>query len=316
MIGRVAIPSLLLAVAVAAGAQSLALARSAARQGNVDTALAQAQQVVAGNPRSAEAHTLLCKLYGSIDQLEEAVHECEAARDLQPGSSDVVLDLARAYGARADHAGALTGMRMVGRIRENFEKAVQLNGKSVDALSDLGEFYVSAPGVVGGGLDKARSLVPKMQAVSPARAHRLAGMIAAKAGDAETAEAEFKQQYAAGHSPEAYVDLANFYRKRKQWDQSAENAAKAIAVDTKHGPDTLDAARILLEEKRSLPFAQKALHEYLGSPQESAVMYAASAHVLLGQSLDASGDKAAAQAEYQAAHGLAKDYAAARKALR
>ena len=133
----------------AAVAQSLAIAHALARQGKADAAIAQARGVLAGSPRSAEAHELLCQLWRSIDRFDDAVHECEAARDLQSGNSGYSLELARSYGAKADHAGALTGMRMVGRIRDSFERAAQLDPKSVDALSDLGEFYVEAPSLVG-----------------------------------------------------------------------------------------------------------------------------------------------------------------------
>ncbi len=297
------------------GAQSLALAKSAARQGKADEAITQLQQVIATNPRSAEAHLLLCRVLGSIDLFEAAVRECETARDLQPSNSDTVLTLARAYGARADHAGALTGMRMVGRIRENFEKAAQLDPKSVEALSDLGEFYVEAPGVAGGGLDKARALLPKLEAVSSARAHRLAAMIAVKAGDYERAEAEFAAELALEHSPEAYVDLANYYRKRKMWPQSAQNAVLAIQKDTKHGPDTIDAARLLIDEKREETVAQKGLRDYLAAAQPSGVTPAAAVHTLLGQSLNSTGSGPAAKEQFAAALALAHDYVPARKAL-
>ena len=46
-------------------------------------------------------------------------------------------------------------------------------------------------------------------------------MIAQKKGDAATAEAEFKEAVAAAKSPDAWVDLAQFYqqqdRRIKQW---------------------------------------------------------------------------------------------------
>lgn len=294
-------------------AQSLTLARSSARQGNVDVAIAQTQQILTGTPRSVEAHALLCQLYGSIDQFDEAIKACEAARDLQPGSSNNVLQLALVYGARAEHAGAFTGMRMVGKIRENFERAVQLDPKSVEALSDLGQFYVEAPGVVGGGLDKARSVVTRLQPLSAVRADRLAGMIAAHAGDTAAAEAAFARELAAEHSPEAYVDLANYYRKRKLWEQAAQNAVLAIQKDEKHGPDSLDAAKILIDMKRDLPAAQKALRDYLAAPQATTVKPVAQVHTLLGQALAAAGDDAGAQQQYAAALAVAKEYAPAKK---
>lgn len=315
MIRRLGLTATTMLLCTAVHAQSLTTAKLSARQGKADVAIAQVQQVLGTEPGNAEAHLLLCRVFGSIDQFEAAVKECENARDQQPSDSDTVLALARAYGARADHAGALTGMRMVGRIRENFEKSVQLNPRNIEALSDLGEFYVEAPGMVGGGVDKARALLPKLQALSPARAHRLAGMIAAKSGDYTLADSEFAQELAEEHSPEAYVDLANYYRKRKMWDQSAQNATLAIQKDTRHGPDTIDATRILLEEKRDLPVAQRALREYLTTAQPTGVMPAAAVHTMLGEALKETGNKAGAQEQFAAALSLAHDYAPARKVV-
>ena len=302
-------------VAPWAGGQSLAVARAAARQGKAAVAIAESRKLLAADGKNADAHALLCSLYASLDEVDATIHECEAVLDLRPGSSEAALELARAYGAKADHAGALTGMRMVGRIRENFERAAQLDPQSVEALSDLGEFYVDAPAIVGGGVDRARSLVPRLAALSPARSHRLAGMIAAKAGDTATAESEYAQELAVAHSPEAYVDLANYYRKRKLWEGAEANAVLAIGKDMAHGPDSVDAARLLIEIKRNLPVAEGALRGYLAHEQQSAATPFARVHVILGQLLQQRGDTAGAQQQFAQALELVPDYEPARKAL-
>ena len=299
-----------------AGAQSLAIAHALARQGRADAAIAQTRGVLAGSPRSADAHELLCLLFRSIDRYDDAIHECEAARDLQSGSSAFWLELARSYGAKADHAGALTGMRMVSRIRDSFEHAAQLDPKSVDALSDLGEFYVEAPSLVGGGSDKARAIVAQLRPLSAERAHRLAGMIAARAGDTATAHAEFADELALTHSPEAYVDLAVYQKKRKDTAAAAAGAALAIQKDTAHGPDTIDAAQVLLDLRSSPDLVERALRDYLSKDQLSTVTPAAKVHTMLGQVLLARGDALGAREQFTQALALAADYEPARKALR
>ncbi len=302
-------------VAAPVPAQTIAQARALAHQSKADAAISQARAVVAASPRSFEAHKLLCQLFRSINHFDDAIHECEAARDLQSGNSAAELELARAYGAKADHAGALTGMRMVGRIRDSFEKAAQLDPKNIDALSDLGEFYVEAPGLVGGGADKARAIIAQLRPLSPARSHRLAGMLAAKSGDYQTADAEFAAELAAAPTPEAYVDLAVYNRKRKNWAAAESNAVLAIQKDTVHGPDTIDAAENLLLIKRSLPIAQQALLDYLAHDQRSIVLPAAHVHTLLGEILQAQGNSASAQQQFQQALTFAADYEPARKAM-
>ncbi len=313
---QIATAVLLLGFTAAAHTQSLATAHTFARQGKADAAIAQARGVLTASPHNADAHNLLCLLFRSIDRFDEAVHECEAARDLNPGNSTVTLELARTYGAKADHAGALTGMRMVGRIRDNFEKAAQLDPKNVDALSDLGEFYVEAPGIVGGGLDKARSVEIQLRALSPERAHRLAGMIASKAGDTQSADTEFAAAINLTHSPESYVDLAVDKRKHKDWTAAEANAVLAIQKDTAHGPDTIDAAQVLIDIHRSGNIAEQGLRAYLTHEQVSAVVSGARVHTMLGELLQARGDTAGARDQLHQALALAGNYEPARKVLR
>lgn len=302
--------ALVLSLQSLVSAQPLSIALPLARAGKVDVALAELKS----GSKDAGVESLRCSLFASIDQRDAAVRACEAAAELAPESSSAALELARAYGAKAEHSGALTGMRMVSRIRENFERAVKLDGNNVEALSDLGQFYVEAPTMVGGGLDKAESLVARLQSLSPARAHRLAGMIAAKRKDDINAEREFQAEVAAVHGAEAYIDLAKFYRNRKQIDSAAENAKLALEHDPKHGPDTLDAADLLVGMKRYAPAAQAGLHSYLKAPQEKVASYA-KAHVLLGQSLVDAGDRTGAKVEFQAALALAHEYEVAQQGL-
>lgn len=289
-------------------AQVPAAAKAAAHSGRVDEAL-----TAIGSLHSADADFLRCQLYSSIEQRDRAIDACEAAATATPTNSDYALELARAYGAKADHSGALTGLRMVGKIRGAFERAVELNGKSVEALSDLGQFYVEAPGMVGGGTDKARDLVTRLKPLSPARAHRLAAMLADKKNDDATAQTEYKAAVATAHSAESYVDLARYYRSHKQMAAAEEAARSAIQADKEHGPDTFDAASLLLEMRRNTAAGQAALRSYLATPQAGVAAYA-HAHFLLGESLKASGDTAGARSEYAAALALAHEYEPARKA--
>ena len=74
--------------------------------------------------------------------------------------------------------GPLAGFGLARKVRSSFELAVQLDPANLAALSDLGEYYVAAPSIVGGGDDKARALAARMMPQSPAAAHRLLARLA------------------------------------------------------------------------------------------------------------------------------------------
>jgi len=298
-----------------------ALAPDAARadallqQGKVDQAGALLQQTLGAQPGDALAHHLLCRVYYAQDMADAAVKECEQAARSSPNDSDTQMWLGRTYGLKASTSGPLTAFSFARKVRSSFERAVQLNPANVQAMSDLGEFYVAAPGIVGGGLDKAQALAAKMRPRFPSQSHRLLGLIAEKRNDTATAEAEFKLAAETGRTPEAYVDLGHFYQKHHQPEKALEALEAAIDADHRKDAALVDVASILTSAHRSPQLAENVLREYLSSPAKSDAAPAFKVHVQLGDLLARRGDTAAARREYAAATAMAAHYEPARKAL-
>jgi tetratricopeptide (TPR) repeat protein len=290
-------------------------ANEAFQAGRADEAAALANSALASNPRDAQAHQLLCRIDYSQTLVESAVHECEAAVALAPNDSENQLWLARAYGMKAQRANMIAAFSLARKVKTAFEEAANLDPHSVAALSDLGDFYIAAPAVVGGGLDKAEELSQRMEALSAARAHRLLARVAEKKGDLTTAEAEFKKAVASGRSPDAYIDLGHFYQHQQRYNEAEAALKAAIHEDRTHDPVLVDAASILTATHRDSPLAEQLLREYLASPAKSEAAPAYKVHVQLGDLLAKDGDKDGARQEYDAALGLASRYPAARKAL-
>lgn len=278
-------------------------------EGRADEAVRILRTAIAANEQDARAHLLLCRVFLSEDLAEEAVPECDAAATLAPKSSDAQLWLGRALGAKASAANVLSAFQLARRVRTAFERAVELDPLNGPATSDLGQFYVEAPGVVGGGLEKARTLAERMRSM-PTRMHRLQAQAAEKAGDLATAEAEYRR---AGSSPEALVDLGQFFANHARADEAVTTVRAAVAADRSHGPATVDAALILKERKRSPELAVTWLRQYLESPARTDAAPAFRVHVAIGDLLMAAGNSRAAGAEYAAARALASGYGPARK---
>lgn len=294
-------------------AASLSDAQQAARQGRADDALRIIAEVLKSSPNDAQSYSLRCVVAGTLERYDDAIAACETAARLAPRNSEYRLQLARAYGTKADHAGPIYGMRTVGKIRGAFEKAVELDPTNVDAMSDLGEFYVEAPGFVGGGTDKAQALVAKLMKLKPSRAHRLLGMIAAKDGDTAEAEREYQQELNLTHGAEAYVDLARFAMQQKNWTKASSYAVDAIRHDSKHAGDAVDAANLLVKMGRNLDAAHASYRAYFNSPAITAGLPPFYVHTLLAESLKKAGDHEGAQKEYGEALKLAPSYQRARR---
>jgi tetratricopeptide (TPR) repeat protein len=293
----------------------IASAERALQQGRAQDAIAQLQPIIAADPGNSNAHQLLCRVYYAEDLAEPAIHECEQATDIASNSSANHMWLGRAYGLKAENAGPFTGLSLAKKVRLSFERAAELDPTNVPASSALGEFYIAAPALVGGGLDKAERLAAQLQRIAPAAAHRLAAMIAEKRKDLPTAEAEFRKAVAEGHHPNAWVDLGNFYQRQNQPDKAVIALQSALDADRTHDANLMDIASILTDAHRSPDLAEKVLRLYLASAAKSEDAPAFKVHVQLGNLIAQRGDQANAQHEYEAALQLAPAYNPARKAL-
>jgi tetratricopeptide (TPR) repeat protein len=310
-----AIFSLLLLLATRSSLADITQANALLQQGRVDEATASLHEILAAQPNDAVAHQLLCRTYYAQQITDSAIHECELAVANAPSSSDNQMWLARAYGYKAEHANPISALSLAVKVRIAFEKAVQLNSENVQAMSDLGQFYVAAPSLIGGGVDKAEALAARMQPHFPAQSHRLLALIAEKKNDEALAEIEFRNAVAAGKTPEAWIDLGYFYERHHQPARMVDALQSAVDADHRKGPPLVDAASILSEANTSPERAEELLRTYLASSAKTDEAPAFKVHVQLGGILAHRGDSAGAHREYAAALALASNYAPARKAM-
>jgi tetratricopeptide (TPR) repeat protein len=313
-----AIPAIFLAVSVAAGASAqapdtnLAQANALLQAGEADKAMAVLEPAVEQNDGDAEAHNLECRVWLSVGRTDAAVKECEKAVSLDPRNSNEHLWLGRALGDKADHAPFMSAYSLAKRVRSEFEEAVRLDPRNVEALASLGEFYCEAPGVVGGGLDKAEALVLQLDKVDAAQAHELRARIAEQRKDYDEAEHELRQSIAVGaHPADQWMELASFYRRRERWNEmvaAVRSGANAAQRDKHSAVALYDGAGTLAAANRELPLAAKLLEDYLASPNKTEEAPAFAAYARLARVKEQLGDRDAANQDRAAAAALAHDY--------
>jgi tetratricopeptide (TPR) repeat protein len=304
---------LLLASAFAAAAPS---GRDLVTSGRMQEALSTLNTRVRANPRDAEAYNLLSRAQYSLEHWDAAIDAGERAVAIQPDNSDYHLWLARAYGAKADASNFVVAAGLAGKVRDQFERAVQLDPNNSAARADLAEFYLSAPGFMGGGKDKARQQADLLMKSDPAAAHWIYAVLAEKAKKYDVAEKEFKAAIGPAKDPaNRWLDLASFYFHRGRLNEMEDAVNKAMQVPNRPPQTLFDAAIVLYRSGRNLNGAVQMLHGYLssGDPTETAPDF--QAHYLLGQILEKMGNATGAVQEYKAALTEAKDFRKAQTAL-
>lgn len=301
------------ATAIFASAQGgdrnqLAPARAALQAGEADKALTLLSQPGG----KAEAYNLRCRAEYTLEQWDRAVSDCTQAVKLDGQNSVDHMWLGRALGEKASRASFMSAYSLAKRVRGEFEEAVRLNPRNAEALADLGEFYYSAPGVVGGGTDKAEGVSAQLDRVDAARAHELRGHIAEQRKDYGTAERELRQAIAGSPHPAfQWMTLAGFYRHRARWtdmESAVRSGQSAAERDKRASVAFYDGASLLLKTNRDPARAAKMLESYLASNAKTEEAPAFVAHTWLARLKAQLGDGAAAGRERAAALALAREY--------
>jgi tetratricopeptide (TPR) repeat protein len=284
--------------------------------GRVDDAIAALHGQINASPNDAVAHNLLCRAYFSLGDWDRGISACEKAVSLAPDNGQYHLWLGRIYGEKADKSGFMTAAGLAGRVRTEFETAVRLNPNNVDARSDLAEFYLEAPGIVGGGRDKAAQQANTLAHLDPARAHWVNARIAEKKKDFATAENEYKAAIEAGHgSASSWLNLGLFYRHRERFNEMEQALVHVRPAPLDRADALVDAAEILIHSQRNLQEASQLLRAYLDSSIKDERAPAFKVHYLLGTAVEKLGDRQSAAAEYKLALALAKEFQPAQQAL-
>ena len=287
-------------------------ASTAFRRGRADDALRLIDSALQRESSNAPAWNLQCRVYLAQSRTDAAINSCRKAVQLAPANSEFHVWLARAYGAKASTSGMIAAYRTAKLVRAEFETAVKLNGGNSEALADLGQYYVEAPKILGGGYDKAEQLAQRLAALDPVRADQLRAHIAEAKKDYPAAEQDLRSEIAASHSPEAvaqaWMDLGSFYRRRGRWTEMVSAVRNGATADTVHGPALVDGASTLIQARRETALAVQWLREYLDGNALSETAPAFLVHAQLGDFLKKQGDASAAGREFAMARALSSSY--------
>jgi tetratricopeptide (TPR) repeat protein len=296
-------------------AATLTQANTDLQAGQADKAIAILNPLPQSGTGADVAQNLLCRVQFSLQQLTQAATACQLAVKLNGQNSDDHMWLARVLGQQASHASIFSALGLAKKSLAEMQTATQLNPQNGPALSDLGDYYAQAPGIAGGGADKAQAVATQLDKVDPARAAQLRGDIAMAAKNYTTAEQQYRQAATVSPQPADYwTVLASFYRGRQQWtnlDTAIQNCVTAAAKNKNSINSSIglfDGAGVLIAAKRNPQLAETMLEDYLASPSLSEQAPAFIAHIRLSRLKQQLGDAAGAQQDLAAAAAMAHEF--------
>ena len=202
-------------------------------------------------------------LEGDYKAASEAIEKAVA---LAPNDADAEVWLARAYGHHAEHSFGPSAISYARKSRETFELAIRLDPGHPGAMGDLFEFYVQAPGFVGGGTEKARALLPQIQKHDPIGYEIAQATLAGHEKDYSQAESHLRSAIALDASqPASHINLAKFLARRGRYQESDAAFAQARAADPEAHPVDFEQAETLLKNQRNREQARHLLRGYIAS---------------------------------------------------
>lgn len=211
---------------LAARAQDPSSPRALIEGGHWKRVSALAQQLSQTKPDDPETLYLMAEAKQAFGDDAGALPLAQKAVSLDENNAAYHFGLAEIYGDMAQHAGMFKQMGLARSFRSEAEKAAALDKRNTDVRLDLLDFYLHAPGIIGGGKDKANAEAAEIAQISAAQ-----GFLA--------------QAQIAGHDKDSAKQLA-FYEKAVQANPSDYNAA--IALASRYSDDSLrrydDAERL------------------------------------------------------------------------
>ena len=281
-------------------------------------AVAELQAAAAKEPQNGEIQLLLTKSYLEMQERDAAINSAERAVAIDPKSSVYHEWLGRAYGEKADHSSMFTAPGLARKTHREFEIAVQLDEKNIAARQALIEFDCAAPGMVGGGEEKAKPEIEKLKSMDASEWHYALGNCRRQKKDFADADAEFQLALESNpKSAELIYDIGDYAVRRSQAERLMEVAELGAKVDPADPRGRFYRAVGLILKNEKPEEAERFLKEYLQkAPKRSGYPRHTVAHEWLGRLHENKGEKEAAVKEYQAALQLDPKSKSAREALK
>jgi tetratricopeptide (TPR) repeat protein len=247
---------------------------------------------------------------------DDSIDEAERAISLDPNNAEYHRLLGEACGRKANHSSWFAGVGLAKRTVAELEHAAELDPRNIPVRRDLVNFYVRAPGLVGGGEQKAVDEIQQIFALDPVEGHLARLDYFQERRQWDQADQESKSVLAAKPARAGpYYEVASYYEHRD--DGAALREAVAEGRQNAGNTQRFDYYRAIAAVLTGdLGDAEAPLTRYLTVPPHSDQPSPADAHVWLGRLYEKQGNQAAALAQFQEALDNDPDNKAAREAVK
>lgn len=238
------------------------------------------------NKTDPEANFYMGRIYFDENDYDEATDWFEKASKYEKGNSKYHMWMGHSYGSRAQDAPTIKQPFLARNSRKNYEKAVELSPNNIEVRESLIEYYLQAPGFLGGGVDKAEDQAREIEKLDPVAGGMAWGRIYTYTDQLELAF-ETYTNLVEDH-PEAmapYYRLYTYFYNESNFDSAVELTTKQVSYNDSTGVIYLNRGNALQRLERF----DEALDDYIKALSLDSTMYAV--HYQIGRLAAVSGTR-------------------------
>ena len=279
-------------------------------------ALASAETLAKTEPKNAEAWVLLTRARLQSGKTESAIKAGEAAVALAPKNAQTHYWLGNAYGTRIGQVGMMSKMSLAPKLRDAFEATVRFDPNNIEARAALVEFYLQAPGFMGGSKDKAWAQASEIAKRDEPRGHVVRAQIYMFEKNYPAALKSYEAAHAAKpDNDNIRMGLGVAYQEAQRWNDAYRHFRAWVAQDAKAAGAWYQIGRTSAVSGLQLEEGIMALQKYLVLPKTQNDPPNKNAYHRLGQLYAKLGRKAEAKTAFTSALKLDPKFADAKTEL-
>jgi tetratricopeptide (TPR) repeat protein len=269
------------------------------------------------NPKNDTALFYLGKVWLAQDNHDKAIDWLKKAVELNDSSSEYHIWLGQAYGIKAQNSSMFKQPFLAKKVKKEFKKAVELDSTNLDARFALMQYYLVAPGIMGGNKDEAKKQAQEIKKLDTLLGHQAFGLIYEQEEEYDKAEQEYLSAVEKDTSKvDAYYSLGYFYGRIEKYDEAVQTFEKILEIDPEEMNAYYQIGRMGAFSGQNLDRAVECFKKYLTKEPGENSPSLAWAHYRLGMVYEKKGESELAKSEYQAALELDPDHKQAKKALK
>jgi len=307
--------------AAVAAATDLDQARTLIEANRLDEARAILDRTVKDPAERGESLVLLTRLANIKEDYETGLEFGKQALKAVPASSDAHYEYAVALRTKMSRASKLKAMMLLGDYKDELAAAIRLDAKNVKPRLEQIGFLLSAPGIAGGDVTKARARIEELKPLDWRSATKMEAQALRKEGNPEGAMTALRGLLAkTADDYEARMSLGMTLQELKRYKEAEEEFARLLPVtaDQWSLAATYQIARTHILGRYEQSKAVELLLDYIARvPDKSAGLAPKSAaYWRLGNSYEQLAQVAKAREAYEKAIALDAGNDEAKKALR